>query len=467
MTDRGRVLEKLHAEAQRSTSEEVTHAGAPIVIISGMNGPSKTALMGWDLIIRFFPFRIGRVSRRSGPVSGEPDLVIPDSPPYRISQFHLSLERRNDQIILVDQESRFGTKVNGILIGKVAGGEEEIPLPAGDSQILLGGSKMPYAFQFRVIKDHSPGIFQDQVWADEHFIPVAALYNRLCHHAQYILTSREESFPECLHAAIDLITTFATNTDTTHLLYAFSTSPETFPDMIVAHSMNVAIYTVKLAQGLSYPSDETIKMGLAALFHDICLYDVPPDIIYKKDILSDHEYEVMKKHSTEGHALLAEVPDDYHAVPMVALEHHERIDGTGYPKGVTSLSEISELIAMADFFEAVTHYRPQRGPYTPHEGIRMLLQLKEAIFSPHLVKTFIREFSLFQIFSVVRLNTGEIGQVTKTDPDWPLRPIVRVVFGRDGRPVPDYRKINLSEHNNIYISRDISDRIFISHYFKL
>lgn len=467
MTDRDNVWERLQKEVLISSPEARKDEGSPIVIISGMNEPSKMALMGRDLIIRFFPFHIGRASRSVRIPSREPDLTIPDRKPYRISHFHLSLERRNNQIILIDQGSRSGTEVNGILIGKEAGGKAEVSLQAGSNEVLLGGANTPYAFRFRVVKDECPSLLHDQVWYEEHFIPVAALYNRLCHHAQDILTSEEETLQERLHAAIDLIKTFATNKETTHLLYSFSTSPETFADMIVAHSVNVAIYAVKLAQGLSYTLDETIKMGLAALFHDIGLYNTPPDIIYKKDILSNHEFEVMKKHSMDGHALLTEAPGDFAEVPLVALEHHERIDGTGYPRGITSLSEISELIAMTDFFEAVTHYRPQRGPFTPHEGIRMLLQLKTALFSPHLIKVFLKEFSLFPIFSVVQLNTGEIGQVINTDPDWPLRPTVRIFFHRDGRVVSDYREVNLSENNHLFITKDISDRIFISQYFKL
>jgi hypothetical protein len=97
----------------------------------------------------------------------------------------------------------------------------------------------------------------------------------------------------------------------------------------------------------------------------------------------------------------------------------------------------------------------------------MLLDLKQAIFSPNLLKTFIREFSLFPVFSVVRLNTGEIGQVIKTDPDWPLRPTIKIFFGVDGNRISENKEIDLREHNNIYVSRDISDRIFIDRYFQL
>lgn len=469
MSEREKILEKIRQEAQRlSSAREHAESGVSVVILSGTNRISKSALMDRDVVVRFFPFHIGRLSRKSGDVFREVDLMLPDTPPYRISQHHLTLERRNDTIVVIDQQSRSGTWVNGIPVGKQPGGIPSIPLNEGDNEVLIGGRDSPFMFCFTVTKAEDPNLTFTQVRLGERFVPVESLYSRLCNQAQYILTALHLTIQNRLRLAQNLIMTFASEAETTDSLYSFSTSPETFPDILVAHSVNVAILTVKLARGLSLPPEQTVILGMAALLHDIGFYDIPPDIIYKKEILADHEFEIMKRHAMVGYQVLAEASTPFEAIPAVALEHHERIDGSGYPQGISSPSDNAELIGMVDFFEAVTHSRPQRGPYTPHEGMRMLLQLKDGLFRARLIKAFVREFSLYPTFSVVRLNTGEIGQVIRTNPHWPLRPTVHIVFDRMGNPVVhEERELDLSEHNNIYIIKDISDRVFINHYFAL
>ena len=466
MMDRNRALANLESEVLGTDLRKTPGDDTPIVMMSGLNAQSQSALMGRDLTIRFFPFLIGRISRQRNALAQVPDLAITDREPYRISQLHLSIERRGNQIFLVDLNSRYGSLVNNNLLGEKVGGIAEIPLKPGDNEIIAGGRNSPFIFKMRVVKDDSTSSLHDQVWFGERFLPVATLYSRLCHQTSDILTSQNDCHA-LLKKASELIKLFAPYPDTTHHLYYFSTSPETFPDLIVAHSVNVAIYTVKLADGLFYSPSDIIKMGAAALLHDIGMYDIPAEIVEKKEKVSDQEYEIIKTHPLSGCNRVAGDHEDLQFITRTIREHHERIDGNGYPAGISTLSEITELIAMVDFFEAVTHYRPQRGPVTPHEGMRWLLDLRQAIFSPNLLKAFIREFSLFPVFSVVRLNTGEIGQVIRTDQDWPLRPTVRIFFRGDGKSVSEDKEINLQYHNNLYISKDISDRIFIDRYFQL
>jgi HD-GYP domain-containing protein (c-di-GMP phosphodiesterase class II) len=467
MTDRPRALANLETEVSDSAQRKAFDDDTPIVVMSGLNGQSKTVLMGRDLTIRFFPFLVGRIPRQRNAASQTPDLVIREAEPYRISHLHLSMERRGNRIFLVDRNSRYGSIVNNNLLGENIGGIAEIPLNPGDNEIILGGRNSPFIFKMKVVTDDRTSPLHDQVRFGDHIIPVATLYSRLCHQTSDILKSQRDDCHALLNKASALIDLFAPYPDTTHHLYYFSTSPDTFPDLIVAHSVNVAIYTVTLAYGLLYSPTDITKMGVAALLHDVGMYDIPAEIVEKKEKISDQEYEIVKTHPLSGCKKMVANHQDFQFVHRIIREHHERIDGKGYPAGISALSEITELIAMVDFFEAVTHYRPQRGPVTPHEGMKLLLELRHAVFSPNLLKTFIKEFSLFPVFSVVHLNTGEIGQVIRTDPNWPLRPTVRIFFKGDGNPPSDNKEIDLREDNNLYIRKDISDRIFIDRYFQL
>lgn len=141
-------------------------------------------------------------------------------------------------------------------------------------------------------------------------------------------------------------------------------------------------------------------------------------------------------------------------------------DGSGYPRRLRRLPDATELFAAVDFFEAVTHHRPQRGPVTPHEGMRMLKDMGRGVFRRQVVKSLLDAFSLYPVFSVVKLSGGEVGQVVRVHAHWPLQPVVRLLFDRRGGKVAPRREIDLLRDSR-FITRDISDRVFLDNYFRI
>jgi len=463
MSEPESAISRLQTEAVISVRE-----GNPyMAVLSGMNAVARHALPKGEVFIRYFPFRIGRMSPSRSSFMRDPDLLLPDRRPYSVSRQHLSIHRRGDQILLVDRASRYGALVDGELLGEKAGGKAEISLSPGQHQVIIGRQKDPFVFRITIEKDSGSPIDYDYVHHGDRMVSIQTLYHRMCHHAQIILEAEAHNIQKRVRVAGELVASVAAEPDILGRLYFYSAFPEPFSDVIAAHSVNVAIYTLKFTRRLSYPLEEVIRLGTAAFLHDIGMRNVPSDIVTKRGALAESEYETMKRHAQVGHDLLQVTQEQYPLVPLVALQHHERIDGKGYPRGATAFSREAELIGMVDFFEAVTHQRPQRGPVTPHEGMRMLLDLREAIFHEDLLKTFVHEFSVFPVFSVVRLNTGQIGQVIRTNLEWPLRPVVRVFFGQDGHLMSKPEEIDLSENNRVFIVQDISDRVFLDRYFKL
>lgn len=462
--ERKAVMERLRQEALKTAGERLSY-----VIMTGGNAASDKALMNRPLNIRHFPFRIGRLSGFSELFSKGPDLVLEDEEPYRLSREHLTVERRGREIYLVDGGSRSGTLVNGVLIGGRRGGLKELPLREGENDVVLGGEKSPFVFRMKIAGDSLGTLLRGPVPYGELTAPVAAIYGRFCRQVQMILRAGQPGDPENVRKGLALVRSLLSRPDVINPLYYFSASPETFYDVVTAHSVNVSLYVVKLAVSMSYDPEKIVKAGTAALLHDIGLLDLPPEIIHTTKALSGPEERIMQEHTLIGHEKLKGSGEDVPVLPVAALEHHERVDGKGYPRGIADPDEVAELIGIVDFFESVTHYRPQRGPVTPHEGMRMILDERQAIFSRELLRTFIKEFSLFPVFSIVRLNTGDIGQVVEVHPDWPLRPAIRIFFQGDGRPVPaeEERILNLWEDRNLFIAKDISDRAFIDHYFRL
>jgi len=333
----------------------------------------------------------------------------------------------------------------------------------------LGGASSPFIFQMEVTGTDRVGVNGYNVGCEDRITPVTCLYIRLCHYTKAVLTDASYTVGDRIQGALDIIAPIAKDREMIDGLYCYSGHRATFSDVIVAHSVNVAIYTTKLLVGLSLSREDITKIGAAALLHDIGLYDIPEEIIYKEEeeIVSQAEYKELKRHPIIGYERLSSARHQYQLIASITLEHHERIDGSGYPNGAKTLSEITELFGIADFFETVTHSRPQRGPLTPHMGMKVLLESKRGKFSREVLKAFVNEFSLYPVNSVVQLNSGEIGQVVKTNMHWPLRPIIRILLRNDGQPVQEKREVDLLRSNILFITKNISDQIFTENYVKL
>jgi len=451
-------------ERLQKTAEEMGPKGdapetqQPLVVLTGMNQISKEALLDRSLVIEDFPFSIGRFSPQQPFASMSPDLVIADSRPEPLSEKHLVMDRREDRIVLGDGDTRTGSLVNHHLIGKNVGGKASVKLRKGSYRLTLGGPDTPFVFRLQV-KTANESIPRDSVGGfGKQRIPVSSPYIRLCLYTQHMLTSWRYDARDRVYGVLDIMNGIPKAGEVINRLYSFSVHPKTFPDVIVAHSVNTAIFAMKLLNAMGAGKKDTMIVGASALLHDIGLYEVPNEILYKRTF-TPKEYHLLKKHPSVGYEMLSRPDDEHKAIPAIALSHHERIDGSGYPRGLNRLSKIVEFVAMVDFFESLTHVRPQRGLMTPHQGVKMLLEMKKRKFSSEALKAFLEGFSLFPVGSVVQLNTGEAGCIVKTHIHYPLRPVVRILVDSEGRPVGGQREIDLLEDNLRSITKEIPDEL--------
>lgn len=153
------------------------------------------------------------------------------------------------------------------------------------------------------------------------------------------------------------------------------------------HSFNVACYSAEFIKYADCDIDASI-VYLAGLFHDIGKTGINLDILNKKEILSQGEFELIRNHSALGFKILSgyEVPEE---VLFAAQLHHERYDGSGYPFGLSGeeIPDIAKLISICDVFEALTADRPYREAYSCEQALDIMCSLKEG-FDPKLLKTF-------------------------------------------------------------------------------
>lgn len=202
------------------------------------------------------------------------------------------------------------------------------------------------------------------------------------------------------------------------------------------HSVNTAVLALALGRSLGWDRDRLRGLGTGALLHDAGKMMIPLEILNKPDRLVPHEFEVMKQHALRGAELLARTTGLEESAIRPALEHHERVNGGGYPFGRTRerLTEIGLISSVVDVYDAVTSDRVYHRAMPPHEALRFLFSLgRKGHLDAVLVERFIKALGIYPVGSCVLLTGGETAVVEEIRRDQPLRPKVRVVRDAQGR----------------------------------
>ncbi|MBV8617854.1 MAG: HD-GYP domain-containing protein [Curvibacter sp.] len=216
-------------------------------------------------------------------------------------------------------------------------------------------------------------------------------------------------------------------------------------DYTYMHSVAVCALMVALARQLGLSDAQTREAGLAGMMHDLGKAMMPLDVLNKPGSLTEAEYTIMKKHPEEGWRLLREGGGAPASVLDVALHHHEKIDGSGYPHRLKAdgIELMSRMGAICDVYDAVTSNRPYKAGWDPGTSIRRMNSWA-GHFDPVLMKAFIRSIGIYPIGSLVRLESGYLAVVTEQNEASLLTPRVKVFFStRSNEPVVQ-RDIDLS-----------------------
>jgi putative nucleotidyltransferase with HDIG domain len=225
------------------------------------------------------------------------------------------------------------------------------------------------------------------------------------------------------------------------------TALKAYDNYTFTHMVNVSILTMGQARGLGIDGSLLREFGLSALMHDIGKVRTPPEILTKPDKLTDKEFDVLKRHTVDGAEMLRKTPEIPALGPVVAFEHHLRLDGSGYPEGVArpTLNLGTMLCGIADVYDAMRSQRVYQEAF-PTDRILAVLQRNDGTqFDQHLVRRFSQLVGIYPTGNLVRLDTGEIAVVLKTYAPDPYRPRVRLLVGRDNVPLEHTRDVNLWE----------------------
>jgi HD-GYP domain-containing protein (c-di-GMP phosphodiesterase class II) len=214
-----------------------------------------------------------------------------------------------------------------------------------------------------------------------------------------------------------------------------------------ARALQVSIYMIVFARFLDLEREELELLGLLGLLQDIGKTRLPASVLEKQGALTPEETELAKKHVEYSAEILRETPAIPPRLPTLALLHHERQDGSGYPKGLKgdAIGLYGSMAAIADTFDALTGVRPYAEPLSPSSALSYLYKERGAGFHAELVEQFIQCVGVFPVGSVVELNSGETGIVLTQNLVRRLKPRVMVVLDGQGNPVRPHKILDLDK----------------------
>jgi len=279
------------------------------------------------------------------------------------------------------------------------------------------------------------------------------IYNEGCSYIESNVRQVAEGEVPDVEPGKHIITKIVDNAQAQDALYFKALYTKDDKDPFVTHLMNVAVYAVKVGVGLGYSRDDLVRLGIAGLLYDLGMVKVPQKVKEKKGKLTPGELERVRSHPEMGYKILSKLGPSYEWVADVALQHHEREDGSGYPKGLRGeeIHEYAKIIGVVDVYEAMTHVRPQRKHFLPFLAVKEIVQTQKGCFAQTIIKGLLTQLSVFPVNSYVKLNNNSLAQVIEITRDEPLRPTVRILFDPQGRRVEEKEVVDLKSAPLLYI----------------
>lgn len=249
------------------------------------------------------------------------------------------------------------------------------------------------------------------------------------------------------HAARAMIDQLAQAVSQNRTALIALTALKEYDNYTFTHMVNVSILTLAQARALGLDGQMLRDFGLAALMHDIGKVRTPSEILNKPDKLTDEEFAVMRLHVVDGAEILRRTPEMPALAPVVAFEHHLRLDGTGYPHGVSrvGLNLATMLCSIADVYDAMRSQRSYQQAF-PTDRILAVLKRNDGLqFDQALVRRFTQLLGIYPPGTLVRLDTGALAVVTAVHAPDPHRPRVKVIASPAGARLAVPVDVNLWE----------------------
>ncbi|KUO67752.1 MAG: hypothetical protein APF77_10145 [Clostridia bacterium BRH_c25] len=226
-----------------------------------------------------------------------------------------------------------------------------------------------------------------------------------------------------------------------------------------SHSVNVCVLSLITGISMKYDEEKLREIGIGAMLHDVGKIRIPNEILNKPGTLTAEEFDIVKKHTSYGYELLkkSKVLSTY--ASYIALTHHERYDGEGYPLGLRGeeIHEFSRIVSIADVYDAMTSDRVYKKRVNINEAVEYLVGMGDHHFDYNIVRNFIEHITIYPPGTCVLLNDGEKAIVVDVNKRYPNRPIVRILADKEGQIPKEPFEIDLTKNNTLLISDIIED----------
>lgn len=191
------------------------------------------------------------------------------------------------------------------------------------------------------------------------------------------------------------------------------------------HSVDVATMAMIVAKKHGMSRKEIYEIGISGLLHDVGKSKIPTEILNKAGRLTDAEFEMMKQHTLFGYAILKEKSDITTAISMGVLQHHEKINGKGYPMGLSEekITPYAKVLSVVDIYDALVTERPYKEAFSQRDAVEMIMSMTGEL-DISVMKSFLASVILYPVGSTVQLSNGERARVVQNHPDYILRPKV-------------------------------------------
>ncbi|MGE5389465.1 MAG: HD-GYP domain-containing protein [Deltaproteobacteria bacterium] len=232
-----------------------------------------------------------------------------------------------------------------------------------------------------------------------------------------------------------------------------------YSDYLLLHSINVAVFSIMTGLSMGYGESSLMDLGLGCLLHDIGLISIDPALLDRPDELTASERQQLNQHPEIGFNILRHYREISTTAAHIAYQHHERVDGLGYPRQLTKrqIVEYARIAAVADTFDEIISDHPYRRGYTVPEGLTVLRRLTRSHFDGDVVEAFALNIAIYPVGSLLKLNNGLTAVVTSVNRWNQYRPLVQVIADARGVLLESNYPLDLARVREAQIVRRLSE----------
>jgi putative nucleotidyltransferase with HDIG domain len=229
---------------------------------------------------------------------------------------------------------------------------------------------------------------------------------------------------------------------------------------LMEHSLNVGMLLAYFGRSLGLNKAKQKQLLMGGMLHDIGKINTPDEILHKPGRLTDDEFVIMREHVVHSHNILKAQEGISNIMLEIASNHHERLDGLGYPKQLKGdqLSAYTRMANIVDCYDALTADRVYKSGMPPTAAFRILLSGVGTQFDKVLVEKFIRCMGVYPVGTLVKLKSGKLGVVVERNELKPLQPVIKQVFNTLTNTHTEVKLLDLSKYSHEEIESSVSAR---------